>query len=90
MQKFRETRRFESKEFTLNVGDRRKVCTTAMENVSLCFDDFRVLGIRNCYYIEEMQWYFIFVFRLLRQNYFVYFEVSKVFIKNNNSLICIG
>ena len=67
MEEFKEIRMFEGEEFTLRLGDKRKACATTLGNVTFYFDDFRVLEIKNCYYVKNFQRNLISVSQLLRE-----------------------
>ena len=89
MQGLKVTKKFRANEFTLHLGDGSRVEASAMGDVTLNFNNFKYLVLKDCYYIPVFKQNFISISSLIRQGYSIYFD-NDVSIFKNKSLICIG
>ena len=89
LQGFRETRSLLDMSFMLRMGDGNLVLPKEVGEVHLYFDEFRMIILRDCFYVPNFKRNLISVACLFKDSYYVSFNKNVVICKNK-SHICSG
>ena len=89
LQRFQETRQLSDGEIYLLMGDATRVAAVAIGDVSLSFSRDRTLILRDCLYVPSIRRNLIYVSKLVKDSYSVYFN-KFVVIKYNKRFNCSG
>lgn len=84
LQGFKETRSLLNKSFTLKTSDGNLVLAEAVGEVCLYFDEFRMIILRDCFYIPNFKRNLILVACLFKDSYYVSFNKKVVICKNKS------
>ena len=84
LQGFRETRSLLDRSFMLRMGDGNLLLAEAVGEVHLYFDEFRMIILRDCFYVPNFKRNFISIACLFKDSYYVSFNKKGVICKKKN------